>query len=59
MFGSTCGEVVESLVTLRDLMSEAPRDVKISGIATPPVVSIAKMSELCRNPVESCVISGQ
>ena len=38
-------------IVSRDLTSDDPRDIKIIGIATAPAVSIAKNTELCRNPV--------
>lgn len=44
------GEETLSIVS-RDLGREAPRDTSIMGIATAPAVSIARNSELCRNPV--------
>ena len=34
----------------RDLGRDAPRETKIKGIAVAPAVSIAKNTELCRNP---------
>ena|SRR5208282_2808506 len=51
IFESTCAGVAGSSIMSRDLTREAPRHVRISGIATAPAVSIAKMSELFRNPV--------
>ena len=44
------GKGVLSIVS-SDLGREAPSDTRIMGMATAPAVSIAKNSELCRNPV--------
>ena len=55
IFGSTSrsSRVVGASITSRDLTRDAPREIRISGIATAPAVSIARMKELWMKP---CVL---
>ena len=52
IFGSTSRSsgVVAASITSRDLTRDAPREIRINGIATAPAVSIARMKELWMKP---------
>jgi len=55
IFGSTSGSsgAVGESITSGDLTRDAPKEIKISGIATAPAVSMARTNELWMKP---CVL---